>query len=203
MIRRSATPWEKARLGDVADISMGIAASKDGVGARCRFIQVRHLLSNGLIAPSEELTDGSYSGRSSVKRFMVQAGDIVLACRGAALRSGLAEANHAEAIVANNLLRIRMREDSPILPEVFLSWFRSEQVQTLLLASVSGPIGIHLRARDVEEFLVPVPPTSLQTELSSLYHHGHRAFSAAVAAAQRRRDLAQRVAEHHIFGEPQ
>lgn len=181
-------------------ISMGIASAKDDAeGELSKFIQVRHLLNNGGLAPRTELTDAVFSVRGEKERFTTQPGDIILACRGAALRSAIVGEDQAGAIVANNLIRVRLHSDAPLLPEVFLLWFRSNAVQTPLMAAVSGAIGIHLRARDVEAFEVPLLPKNLQTDLRDLFYYEHAAYVAALEAAERRRELTRVLAERQIF----
>lgn len=166
---------------------------------RARYVQVRHLLPNGLLAPVEELSEGP-TPQGEPDRYRAAGGDVLLACRGGALRSALVNEASADIFVANNLIRVRIHEPATICPEVFLSWFRSPFVQTPLLAMVTGPIGIHLRAKDVEAFEVPVMPADLQAEIASLYHAEHRAYVAALEVAEQRRSYARAAAEQQIFG---
>lgn len=201
MTEITSNGWNTVSLGAIAQVNMGVALPRDEQGGGMqRYIQVRHLLPDGRIAPWAELAEAP-ARASADARTSTEVGDIVLACRGASLRSGLVEEEHVGAFVANNLIRIRILDHVKMRPEVFLFWFRSPQVQSPLLASVMGAIGIHLRARDVDAFRVPVLPEALQLQLVELYHEENRAYSSAIAAAEHRRTLIYGKAEAHIFGE--
>jgi hypothetical protein len=201
LVHRILDWLEHLPLSSVADhIVAGLAVNRlqaeDGV--RVPLVNIRHV-QDGFLPPPEQLDERMVSAQADVSRYVLRERDVLLTCRGTQLRTGIATVASAGALISSNLIAIRTTER--LLPEILLAFLRSGEGQRALLSVGQGTTGLFLKPGDIGRIEVPVPPLEIQRRLAELIDVSERHHRAAVAAAERRRALAQSVVER-VFRRP-
>lgn len=196
----SLTRW--VPLGTVASLTSGLALSgrsPAGKGAeRVRAISVGDIQDG-------RVRDGSLSEivvehLAKVERYLVEPGDVLVACRGTQPKVFLVPANLAGVVVTSTLIDIRPR--GGLLPEVLTAYLRSAKGQQALLSHMRSATGqIALTVADVAEMEVPVPPIEEQERLAELVRTANAYYIAAIEGAGLRRDIAYRFVVDAIVAE--
>jgi hypothetical protein len=141
----------------------------------------------GQITPREELATVALRP-GPLERFRIQADDLLVSCRGTALKVARVPESAASLLASSNLIVVRPGEQ--LLPAVLLALFRSAAWQSQLRLRARSSSGlVQLTVRDLENLSVPLPPRQLQQELGELIESEQEHHQAALRAAALRREL--------------
>lgn len=137
----------------------------------------------------------------SLERYAVRPGDLLLVARGTLFK--LAQVpDQASGYLADANLLILRPDRRKILPEVLLAWFNSAPGRDAVLSrSLPAASLWAITARDLASLRVPVPPMSDQHRIAAIVRATEAGYRAALEAAELRRELGRRAAEHLLLGE--
>jgi restriction endonuclease S subunit len=99
-------------------------------------------------------------------RFYVEAGDVLITCRGTQFKVAVVPPKISQAVITANLIAIRPKPDQ--VSAVYLAaYLQSKDGERELLARrTSQTAQIVLSLSSVEELCVPLPPLSIQEKIS-------------------------------------
>ncbi|MDZ7266562.1 MAG: hypothetical protein ONB48_03190 [candidate division KSB1 bacterium] len=128
----------------------------------------------------------------------VAAGDVLLTCRGTAVRVALLPERAAGMIIDSNLIAIRCGPQ--LLPELLVAFLRHPAGRELLeRASQSTTRQKNLTLKAVRRIMLPVPPPGRQEQLVKLLRAAERHHHLALAAATQRLALAHNLVVHTLL----
>jgi len=129
----------------------------------------------------------------NLDRYLVQPGDVLVACRGTQPKVAIAPSELAGVLLTSTLIMVRLHDD--LLPEVLFAYLRSSRGQRELLGLVrSGTKQFAVSPRDLARLLVPVPTMEMQRRIAALVDVAEGQFQAGLEAATVRRDVAYALA---------
>ena len=135
-----------------------------------------------------------------IDRYRVEAGDIVLTCRGTQLKIALVPEDMSGVVISSNLIAVR--PGPQLVPWVLFAFLQGPQGQAALLRrSRSSNLSIALSPKSVGQIVVPVPPMEIQERIAALMRSAEENYVAAIRAARRRRTVAQLVANNLLTRE--
>lgn len=196
--------WPTQPLRAVVDqLFVGLPVSryqaKDGAAVEEPVLSVGDL-GEGQLAPRSELTKVALRP-GSLDRFRIQAGDLLVSCRGTALKAARVHGGAAGLIATSNLIVIRPGEK--LLPALLLALLRSGPWQQWMrLRSRSSTSLIQLTVKDLEDLPVPLPPMALQVELAALIDAEEEHHRSALHAAALRRGLVEGLVSDVLLSPP-
>lgn len=185
---------ESVRLATVGRIFAGWQPPReeaDQEAHRLPAISVRDLRDSHVATGELETVSVPVAGK--LDRYLVQTGDVLIACRGTVPKVAIAPPELAGAVLTSTLIGVRL--DGQLLPEVLFVYLRSAAGQRALLSRVrSGTQQIALAPRDLAELEVPLPPMDVQAQIAALVRAAEDHYVAAETAARLRRDIICEVA---------
>lgn len=189
------------RLGTVGRVIAGWQPPRDGGGPEARrlpAISVRDLRDGHVATDALETVSVDMPGK--LDRYLVEPGDLLVACRGTIPKVAIAPPELSGVILTSTLIGVRL--DSRLLPEVLFVYLRSTPGQRALLSRVrSGTQQIALTPRDLAALEVPLPPVDVQRRIADLVRAAEDQYAAAEVAARLRRDIVCEVALE-VIGAP-
>jgi len=192
---------EYVHLGHVARVFVGWQPPREEAGPEtCRLpaISVRDLRDGHVAARELEAVPVPVAG--NLDRYLVQTGDVLVACRGTVPKVAIAPPELSGVVLTSTVIGVRL--DDHLLPEVLFVYLRSAPGQSALLSRVrSGTQQIALTPRDVAALEVPLPPMATQRRIAELVRAAEDQYVAAEAAARLRRDIVHEVALE-VIGTP-
>jgi len=188
------------RLADAAHIYPGWQAppqSPRGVTDGLPTISVKDITDGYVVADGLERVSITVPGR--VDRYLVQPGDVLVACRGTVPKIAVVPPDLAGALLTSTLIGVRT--DGRLLAEVLFLYLRSPSGQKALLSRVrSGTQQIALAPRDIAQLEVPLPPMDVQQRIADLVQTAERQYAAAEKAGHLRREIAYHLALESMEG---
>lgn len=185
---------EHRRLGQVARVFGGWQPPREEASpAAHRFaaVSVRDIRDGHVGTDALETVFVDLPGK--LDRYLVEPGDVLVACRGTVLKVAIAPPELAGVVLTSTLIGVRL--DGQLLSEVLFVYLRSALGQRALLSRVrSGTQQIALAPRDIAELEVPLPPIGVQRQIADLVRAGEWQYVAGEAAARLRREIAYRLA---------
>jgi len=182
------------RLADAADIYTGwqIPRGEPETGGHpLRAISLRDITDGHIVADGVETV--SVGVPAKVDRYLVQAGDILVACRGTVSKVAIVPPELAGALLTSTLIGIRM--DGRLFPEVVFVHLRSGRGQRALMSRVrSATQQIALAPGDIAQLEVPLPPMDVQRRIADLVRAAEWHYLTTERAARLRRQIAYRLA---------
>lgn len=198
---RVAPPaWPARPLGQVVQrvfpgLWVGAAgpAPRPGIAAAPERLLTLAALGGGDLPPREALEEAPPLAPERLDRYRVEAGDLVLPCRGTRLSVALVGAATAGAVACANLLVVR---PGPALhPRLLLLLLRCPtRLSALRQRSRAAPPRLSLRAVDLMSLALPVPPPAVQAQLIEVLLLAERHHDLALRAAQLRLQAAESLA---------
>ena len=200
----SASCWPCRPLRAVAQVYVGMPIPRhladERAGATVAVINVRDL-SDGRLGPLGTLEVRRVARGQRIDRYRVEAGDVVLTCRGTQLKIALVPEDMSGAVISSNLIAVR--PGSQLVPWVLFAFLQGPQGQTALLRqSRSSNLGIALSPKSVGQIVVPVPPMEIQERIAALMRVAEENYVVARQAAEHRRLLARAVANNLLAMRP-
>lgn len=184
------------RLGRLARIIAGWQPLPEEAST-CRLpaVSVRDLKDGHVML--DDLETVSVPAGGKLDRYLVEPGDVLVACRGTVPKVAIAPPELAGAVLTSTLIGVRL--DGQLLPEVLFVYLRSAPGQSALLSRVrSGTQQIALAPRDLAQLDVPLPPMEVQRRIAELIRAAEDQYVAAERAAEVRRGIAHRIAFEQI-----
>ncbi len=185
---------ERRRLDQVARVFGGWQPPREEASPaahRLTAVSVRDIRDGHIATDALETVLVDLPGK--VDRYLVEAGDVLVACRGTVLKVAIAPPQLAGVVLTSTLIGVRL--GSQLLPEVLFVYLRSALGQRALLSRVrSGTQQIALAPRDLAELEVPLPPMEVQDRIAELVRAAEELYAGAESAARLRRDIACQVA---------
>jgi hypothetical protein len=159
------------------------------------FINIKDIV-GGRVCPGEiETVSISPSERG---RHQVRAGDVLLSCRGTVLKSAVVPIELDGAVPSSNLTIIRLKQG--FHPQLLAAFFQSQMGQTRLLSRVqSSTQQKALTIAEIESIIIPLPSLEHQKILVGLLDAADQYYSAAIKAANMRREIAFAIAYQDII----
>ena len=134
----------------------------------------------------------------NVDRFRVQAGDVLVSCRGTLLKTALVHS--ADGVLASSNI-ITIRPNSKLLSsQLILAFLRMPAWRDALAARSRSATGmVQLTIKDLQDLPAPVPPEHVQRELTELLDAEEHARRAALLTIDERRSLVEAVLTKVLF----
>lgn len=192
------------RLGDVADVFVGMATSrKEGGDAQeIPLLQVGNINEQtGSTDALNDLNKMPMGDKSGVDRYRVQPGDVVVSCKGTLLKTGMVQEATAGAVATANLVTVRARGE--VSTETLFMLLRSEGAKRRLkgLQKVGATIA-SLSYKDIQSLEFSLPDIATQRKIANLLD-AHREFVEATTKALRdREEIVRGLVEKAFWGDP-
>ncbi len=188
-------------LEAVAAVFVGLARHGNVLGSQKYGLQVS-LIGMKAIGESgvdwEAIETVNLSPEADVASSQVAAGDVVLTCRGTAVRVALLPERAAGMVIDSNLIAVRCGPQ--LQPELLAAFFRHPAGREILeRASQSTTRQKNLTLKAVRRIMLPVPPPLKQEQLVTLLRAADRQHRLALAAAAQRLALAQNLVVHTLL----
>jgi hypothetical protein len=201
MIREPQAPSTTARLGDIADVFVGIGVSReDSVehpGGKLPVIGVRHLQDAG-VAPRHELDEVGFLSPARALANAVRVNDVLLTGRGTVLKFGLVGPETEGAIASGNIIVVRPGPEviGGALFALLSSGTYRPKIEVLRRGATTL---LSLSPKDIKNLEVTLPPIDEQRRIAALTVAAEAAYRAALEAAEFRRSLARSITDARLF----
>lgn len=192
MTLQSASQSQMLPLEAVADIRAGLPTYRLRAEASTPVpvLKVRDL--NHAHEPGWKLDTVEVSQPDRLKPYRVQARDIVVTARGTNLKVALVPERWAGALLDWNLIAIH--PGPRLRAELIFGFLQSPAGRRAVDRRLTGTTLLMLTVGNLKEIEVPVPPVEQQQILVRLLQAADRQYESAIAAAELRRRIAQKVA---------
>ena len=158
-----------ARLGDYCSrITKGTTPTTAGFhfqDAGVNFIKVESIDTSGEILCDKVAHIGD-DCHQAFSRSQLRDGDILFSIAGAIGRSTIIHANLLPANTNQALAIIRLKDDAPLNRIYLRQALSSDAVRIFAEKTKKGVAQINLSLKDVDNFVIPLPPLSLQEEFA-------------------------------------
>ncbi len=119
-----------------------------------------------------------------IKRYELYTGDVVLSCRGTAIKSAVFEARDKTIIASANLIVIRPKEK--VKGEYIKIFFESPIGMAIIKSFQRGTSIMNINYADIMEMEIPLLPLSKQEEMIVKYHEELNIYKNTVRQAENR-----------------
>ena len=179
-------------LGAVASVHSGLPTYRLRTEASVPIpvLKVRDL--NHAHEPSWKLGTVEVPRPDRLESHRTRTRDIVVTARGTNLKVALVPDRWNGALVDWNLIVIR--PGSRVRPELLVGFLQSPAGRRAMDRRLTGTSLLMLTVKNLEEIEIPVPPLDQQERLVQLLQSADRQYESAIAAAELRRRIAQKVA---------
>ena len=179
--KRSDLP--KAKLKEVAEVFRGKSILKKDTSLGSISVLNISNIENGEIDYSA--MDTINEEEQKVKRYQLMTGDVVLSCRGTAIKSAVFEDQDDKTIIASaNLIVIRPTEK---VKGEFIKIFLESPVGVAIIKSFQrGTSIMNINYADIMEMEIPILPIGKQREIITQYHEELQAYKEAIKKAENR-----------------
>lgn len=143
-------------------------------------INIKDIVSNNI--QTEGIPRFDCGQFKNLERYIVVPGDILVTCRGTQLKIAIVPDYLEKALIASNLIAIRLRKD--VLPIYLATYLRSVQGQKKLLSRTSSSgMSLMLNISDLDEIEIPVPPVFLQAKIGNIASTVERYYQLTLESA--------------------
>lgn len=180
--RFKSSSLQKVKLKDVAEVFRGKSILKKDTS-----------LGSIAILNISNIEDGAINYRDmdtideeerKIKRYELYTGDVVLSCRGTAIKSAVFEAREQTIIASANLIVIRPKEK--VKGEYIKIFFESPVGLALIKSFQRGTTIMNINHADIMEMEIPVLPVSKQQEMIDKYNEELTVYKNTVKQAESR-----------------
>lgn len=178
--QQSNTP--KVKLKDVAEVFRGKSIlKKDAVIGDIAVLNISNIDKGDI---RYEDMDTIEDDPRKVKRYELLTGDVVLACRGTAIKSAVFTQQEGMTIASANVIVIRPMRD--LLPS-YIHLFLESPVGRVLIQSIQrGMTIMNLNYTDIMELEIPLLPIEKQTLLTQTYESEKTKYKGTLRNAEER-----------------
>ena len=178
--KKSDTP--KVKLGEVAEVFRGKSIlKKDAVPGEIAVLNIGNI-ENGVI--DYEGLDTIAEDERKIKRYELQDGDVILSCRGTAIKSALFRKQEGITIASANIIVIRSK--GQILPAFIQMFLDSPTGQVMVKSFQRGVTIMNINHTDIMELEIPLLPLDRQRKLTEFYEVELTHYRQTVAQAEQR-----------------
>ncbi len=177
-----ASSLEKVKLKDVSEIFRGKSVLKDDLQpGKIKVLNISNMDEGELVF---ENMDTIQEEIRKVKRYQLEAGDILLACRGTSNKVVLFPETEHVVIASANIIVLRIKEK--IAPQ-YLKIFLDSPVGQLLIKSFQrGTTIMNINPNDIGEMEVPLLPMEKQETLARQFQSGQERYRREKAVLEQR-----------------
>jgi len=173
---------EKVKLKEVTEIFRGKSIlKKDTALGRISVLNISNI-ENGEIDYS--CLDTIEEEERKIKRYELINGDVVLSCRGTALKSAVVRQQDKTMIASANLIVIRPKEK--VLSEYLKIFLESPLGIAMIKSFQRGTTIMNINHTDIMEMEIPILPMSEQQEMIDRYRDELSIYKANISEAQTR-----------------
>ena len=119
-----------------------------------------------------------------IKRYELLSGDVVLSCRGTAIKSAVFKTQDNTIIASANLIVIRPKER--MLSEYIKIFFESPIGLAIIKSFQRGTTIMNINHSDIMEMEIPIIPISEQEDMIEQYHNGLSIYKKTIREAETR-----------------
>lgn len=188
-------------LDEIAEVFVGLArqgrvARAQKYGLRMSLIGMKAIHQTGL--NWEAIETVSLMPDIDPAFYQIAADDLLITCRGTDVRLALAPEKAAGMLVDSNIIVVRCGPQ--FLPAVLHAYFRHPAGRNVLeKASQSTTKQKNLTVRALKKIKLPAPPLSRQHQLARLLAAAERQHALALAAAEKRLEIARQITLNTLF----
>ena len=182
---------EKVRLGDIAEVFRGKAITKDlKKPGDFLVLNIINIVSGEINYANMESVD--WDDRK-MKRHLLEAGDLLITCRGTVVKIAVFEDIGKKVIASSNIIVVRLKKG---MSPRFLKLFLESPVGETLLKSVQiGGVVLNLNPFAVAELMIPILPMRKQQLLVKQYEEEFNNYQEAL----RKLDETWSIKKEHIY----
>lgn len=180
--RFKSSPIEKVKLKEVAEVFRGKSILKKDTSLGSVSVLNISNIENGEI--DYRNLDTIDEDERKVKRYELMTGDVVLSCRGTAIKSAVFIAQDKTIIASANLIVIRPKEK--VKGEFIKIFFESPVGLAIIKSFQRGTSIMNINHTDIMEMEIPLLPIGKQQEMIDRYHEELKIYKEAVQKAEAR-----------------
>lgn len=158
------------------------------------------LNSNGEVL-EDQLGSVTLKEGKTVRRFLLQQGDVVLLAKGNSIRAGYVTEHVAklDVVASANFIVLRPNKKE-LLGEVLVAYFNSPAGQSLLEAISTGATIKNISISNLKKLEVTLPSLSKQHEIAELFHASNQAYRSTMDLAEQQKKVADACISQLIKG---
>lgn len=173
---------QKAKLKDVAEVFRGKSILKKDISPGTISVLNISNIENGEIDYRD--LDTIDEEERKVKRYELITGDVVLSCRGTAIKSAVFKTQDKTIIASANLIVIRPKEK--VKGEFIKIFFESPVGLAIIKSFQRGTTIMNINYADIMEMEIPLLPISKQQEMIDMYHKELKVYQETIKKAESR-----------------
>jgi hypothetical protein len=180
--RFKSSKLEKVKLKDIAEVFRGKSIlKKDTTLGSFSVLNISNI-ENGEIDYSD--LDTIEEEERKVKRYELSSGDVVLSCRGTAIKSAVFETQNKTIIASANLIVIRPKER---VSGEYIKIFLESPIGLAIIKSFRrGTTIMNINHSDIMEMEIPLIPIREQKEMIDKYNNGLGIYKKTISEADSR-----------------
>lgn len=173
---------QKVKLKDIAEVFRGKSIlAKDTSLGNISVLNISNI-ENGQIDYSN--MDTINEEERKVKRYELTTGDVVLSCRGTAIKSAVFKNQDKTIIASANLIVIRPKEK--VKSEFIRIFFESPVGLAIIKSFQRGTTIMNINHSDIMEMEIPLLPIKKQEKIVAQYNEEFKVYQEAVQKAEKR-----------------
>lgn len=174
---------QKIKLKEVAEVFRGKSVLKKDInpGGNINVLNISNI-EDGEINYDD--LDTIAEEERNVKRYELAEGDVVLSCRGTAIKSAVFHAQNKPVIASANLIVVRPKRE--ILGDYIRIFFESPIGRTLIKSFQRSTTVMNINYLDIMEMEIPLLPLDEQTAIVSKYNQEWLIYKNAIEEAETR-----------------
>src|SRR5665648_114956 len=180
--RFKSSNLEKVKLKEVAEVFRGKSIlKKDAVLGNISVLNISNI-ENGEIKYVD--TDTIEEDERKIKRYELLSGDVVLSCRGTAIKAAVFEQQNNTIIASANLIVIRPKER---MLGVYIKMFFESPIGLAIIKSFQrGTTIMNINHSDIMEMEIPIIPIREQKDMIEQYHNELITYKKTITEAENR-----------------
>lgn len=180
--RFKSSKLEKVKLKDVAEVFRGKSILKKDTSVGSIAVLNISNIEGGEIKYQD--LDTIDEEERKIKRYELYTGDVVLSCRGTAIKSAVFEAQDKTIIASANLIVIRPKEK--VKGEYIKIFFESPVGLAIIKSFQRGTTIMNINNADIMEVEIPLLPISQQQEMINKYNGEINIYKETIQKAENR-----------------
>jgi len=180
--RFKSSKHEKVKLKDVAEVFRGKSILKKDISVGS--ISVLNISNIEYGEINYEKMDTIDEEERKIKRYELYTGDVVLSCRGTAIKSAVFKAQDKTIIASANLIVIRPKEK--VKGEYIKIFFESPVGIAIIKSFQRGTTIMNINSSDIMEMEIPLLPISKQQEMIDKYNEELSIYKDTIKKAENR-----------------
>ena len=189
--------WQTSKLGELLKIQNGYAFSSKDYSESGSFLMRIGNVQNGYVS----LSDPKFveiSPASSLQRFVLSEGDILVSLTGNVGRVGVIQEDHLPAVLNQRVARISISKNSPATRDYLLLFLYSDLFREELMEAGHGAAQQNISTKDIVEIQLPVPPLAEQQRIVAILDTVFDGIATAKATAEQNLQNARALFESHL-----